>query len=80
MRGNCAGQRGGRIRAAERTQSSIAVSADGETWVLLNASPDIGTQMGTLSGAIAAHGPAGKPCWLLVPCAGIEICKSMGWT
>jgi pyrroloquinoline quinone biosynthesis protein B len=43
--GNCAGQRGGRIRAAERTQSSIAVSADGEAWVLLNASPDIGTQI-----------------------------------
>jgi len=42
---NCAGQRGGRIRAAERTQSSIAVSADGQTWVLLNASPDIGTQI-----------------------------------
>ena len=42
---NCRGQRDGTIQAAERTQSSIAVSADGESWVLLNASPDIGTQL-----------------------------------
>ncbi len=42
---NCAGQRSGRIRAGERTQSSIAVSADGQSWVLLNASPDIGEQI-----------------------------------
>jgi pyrroloquinoline quinone biosynthesis protein B len=31
-----------------RTQSSVAVSADGERWVLLNASPDVRTQ-------VAAH-------------------------
>ena len=42
---NCAGQRRGSIRASERTQSSIAVSADGQSWVLLNASPDIGEQI-----------------------------------
>jgi pyrroloquinoline quinone biosynthesis protein B len=42
---NCAGQRSGRVRASERTQSSIAVSADGQSWVLLNASPDIGGQI-----------------------------------
>jgi pyrroloquinoline quinone biosynthesis protein B len=42
---NCAGQRHGRIRAVERTQSSIAVSGDGLSWVLLNASPDIGEQI-----------------------------------
>src|SRR5881296_780126 len=28
-----------------RTQSSVAVSADGERWVLLNASPDVRTQL-----------------------------------
>jgi len=33
-----------------RTQSSVAVSADGERWVLLNASPDLRTQL-------AAHQP-----------------------
>jgi len=42
---NCAGQRSGGIRARERTQSSIAVSGDGLSWVLLNASPDIGEQI-----------------------------------
>ena len=41
----CAGQRQGQISAQARTQSSIAVSPDGERWVLLNASPDIGTQI-----------------------------------
>jgi pyrroloquinoline quinone biosynthesis protein B len=41
----CAGQRGGGLSAHPRTQSSIAVSADGESWVLLNASPDIGQQI-----------------------------------
>jgi pyrroloquinoline quinone biosynthesis protein B len=42
---NCAGQRDGSVRASERTQSSIAVSGDGTSWVLLNASPDIGEQI-----------------------------------
>jgi pyrroloquinoline quinone biosynthesis protein B len=41
----CGGQRRGTTRASQRTQSSIAVSADGERWVLLNASPDLGTQL-----------------------------------
>jgi pyrroloquinoline quinone biosynthesis protein B len=35
----------GSPRAAVRTQSSIAVSADGVRWVLLNASPDIRQQI-----------------------------------
>lgn len=38
---NCAGLRQGRIRAKARTQSSIAVSGDGEHWALFNASPDV---------------------------------------
>jgi pyrroloquinoline quinone biosynthesis protein B len=41
----CAGHRQGALCAHARTQSSIAVSADGESWVLLNASPDIGQQI-----------------------------------
>ncbi|CAG1018614.1 Coenzyme PQQ synthesis protein B [Burkholderiaceae bacterium] len=41
----CAGQRQGQLSAHARTQSSIAVSADGQSWVLLNASPDIGQQI-----------------------------------
>lgn len=41
----CAGQRSGTLRARSRTQSSIAVSRDGEDWILLNASPDLGAQL-----------------------------------
>jgi pyrroloquinoline quinone biosynthesis protein B len=41
----CAGQRSGRKRAHARTQSSIAVSRDGQDWILLNASPDLGAQL-----------------------------------
>jgi pyrroloquinoline quinone biosynthesis protein B len=37
-------------RASPRTQSSAAVSADGERWFLLNASPDVRTQLACLPG------------------------------
>lgn len=39
----CRAARGGEIRP--RTQSSIAVSADGERWLLVNASPDVRHQV-----------------------------------
>jgi len=42
---NCDGVRHGRINARARTQSSIALSADGNSWVLFNASPDILAQL-----------------------------------
>src|SRR5262245_30044801 len=42
---NCGRLRQGRIKATARTQSSIAVSADRVSWVLLNASPDIRVQL-----------------------------------
>ncbi len=42
---NCNGVRRGTMNARARTQSSIAVSADGENWLLINASPDILTQI-----------------------------------
>src|SRR5215469_18134071 len=32
-------------RVKARTQASLAVSADGEQWVLLNATPDLRTQL-----------------------------------
>ena len=37
--------RAGSIRATPRTQSSIAVSGNGQDWLLLNASPDIRAQL-----------------------------------
>jgi len=42
---NCKGVREGTIKASPRTQSSIAVSADGKDWVLFNTSPDIKKQL-----------------------------------
>ena len=42
---NCDGVRKGTLNAKPRTQSSIAVSADGANWLLCNASPDILTQL-----------------------------------
>ena len=42
---NCDGVRKATIRAQPRTQSSIAVSADGVDWVLFNASPDLLAQI-----------------------------------
>lgn len=41
----CHGLRKGTINATPRTQSSIAVSGDGENWVLFNTSPDILAQL-----------------------------------
>ena len=42
---NCKRVRAGTLRAKRRTQSSIAVSSDGNNWLLFNASPDIRTQL-----------------------------------
>ncbi|KHJ61362.1 pyrroloquinoline quinone biosynthesis protein PqqB, partial [Burkholderia glumae] len=42
---NCAGFRAGAIEARARTQSSLAISDDGVSWVLCNASPDIRAQL-----------------------------------
>lgn len=42
---NCKAVRAGTIKATTRNQSSIAVSSDGEHWVLFNASPDVRTQL-----------------------------------
>ncbi|SOD93667.1 pyrroloquinoline quinone biosynthesis protein PqqB [Caenispirillum bisanense] len=41
----CRRARAGDPAAPVRTQSSIAVSADGQRWVLVNASPDLGRQL-----------------------------------
>ncbi|HKE91030.1 MAG TPA: pyrroloquinoline quinone biosynthesis protein PqqB [Gemmatimonadales bacterium] len=46
----CRNCRAARARGRGRTQSSVAVSPDGERWILLNASPDLRTQL-------AAHTP-----------------------
>jgi pyrroloquinoline quinone biosynthesis protein B len=42
---NCRGLRAGSLQAQPRTQSSIAISGDGERWLLCNASPDLHRQI-----------------------------------
>lgn len=42
---NCDGFRRGTLQARARTQSSIAVSANGQDWLLVNASPDVLAQI-----------------------------------
>ncbi len=42
---NCKAVRAGSIKASTRNQSSIAISSDGEHWVLFNASPDVRAQL-----------------------------------
>lgn len=42
---NCSGLRSRSLRALPRTQECLAVSADGRTWFLINASPDIQRQI-----------------------------------
>jgi pyrroloquinoline quinone biosynthesis protein B len=42
---NCRGARDGSVRMEPRTQECVAVSADGDAWFLLNASPEIRAQI-----------------------------------
>ena len=42
---NCRGVREGTLADRPRTQESVAISADGERWFLLNASPEIRSQL-----------------------------------
>jgi len=58
---NCRAVRTGSRRARPRTQSSIAVSADGIRWYLLNASPDIRQQIESFEGLHATGSPRGTP-------------------
>jgi pyrroloquinoline quinone biosynthesis protein B len=57
----CAGSRDGSRAVRERTQSSIAVSPDGARWILLNASPDIGTQLRRTPALHPKHGLRDTP-------------------
>ena len=72
----CRNCQAARANGPGRTQSSVAVSADGERWILLNASPDLRTQ-------VAAHrslwpsGPRGTPIAAVVLTDG-EIDSTLG--
>ena len=58
---NCRGFRSGSLRATARTQSSIALSADGARWYLINASPDIRQQINAFDGLFPNRTPRGTP-------------------
>jgi pyrroloquinoline quinone biosynthesis protein B len=62
---NCRGVREGTVDAAARTQESVAVSADGERWVLLNASPEIRQQIESFPG-LHPRGPRHSPIAAIV--------------
>ncbi|HEY3594048.1 MAG TPA: MBL fold metallo-hydrolase, partial [Polyangiaceae bacterium] len=47
---NCVGLRRGTLRGRARTQESVAVSADGQRWFVLNASPEIRAQIESFGG------------------------------
>ena len=47
---NCRGLRAGTIQATARRQESVAVSADGRSWLLLNVSPEIREQIESFKG------------------------------
>ena len=57
----CQGARAGNGRARPRTQSSIAASADGERWVLFNASPDLRQQINDNPPLHPKHGARHSP-------------------
>jgi pyrroloquinoline quinone biosynthesis protein B len=56
---NCKAVRAGKAGFRARTQSSVAVSRDGESWLLLNASPDLGQQI--KSATTLGASPNGPP-------------------
>ena len=62
---NCRGVREGTVAAAARTQESVAISADGERWVLLNASPEIRQQIESFPG-LHPRGPRHSPIAAIV--------------
>lgn len=57
----CELARSGDPRVSSRTQSSIAVSADGERWLLVNASPDIRQQIADNKVLHPRHGSRHSP-------------------
>ena len=59
--GGCSRARRNDPLAKRRTQTSVAVSADGRSWILLNASPDIRQQIEQTRPLQPAAGPRASP-------------------
>jgi len=56
---NCRGVRSGALPARSRGQSCVALSADGRSWFLLNASPDVQSQIESFPPLLPRDGPRG---------------------
>ncbi len=67
----------GDTRVRSRTQASLAVSADGANWVLLNASPDLRQQLARSPALHPRHGTRGSPVKAVV-LTGAEIDQVAG--
>jgi pyrroloquinoline quinone biosynthesis protein B len=67
----------GVARAKPRTQASLAISADGEHWVLLNASPDLRTQLLATTALQPRTGPRDSPIAAVV-LTGAEVDQIAG--
>src|SRR5205823_12396702 len=65
-----------RLTGTGRTQSSVAVSADGARWVLLNASPDLRAQVASHP-ELWPRGARGTPISAVV-CTDAEIDHTLG--
>jgi pyrroloquinoline quinone biosynthesis protein B len=64
-------------RVKPRTQASLAVSADGEHWILLNASPDLRAQIQANASLHPRDGARGSPIGAVV-LTGAEIDQTAG--
>jgi pyrroloquinoline quinone biosynthesis protein B len=64
-------------RTKPRTQASLAVSADGEQWILLNASPDLRAQLLATHPLQPRSGPRGSPIAAVV-LTGAEVDQIAG--
>src|SRR5262245_5462768 len=58
---NCEAARAASPDVVPRTQSSVAVSADGKGWFLLNVSPDVRQQVLAFSDLTPTEAPRGTP-------------------
>jgi pyrroloquinoline quinone biosynthesis protein B len=73
----CALAWAGDPRVKPRTQASLAVTADGAHWILLNASPDLRTQLQATPALQPRRGPRDSPIAAVV-LTGAEIDQTLG--
>lgn len=67
---NCRRARSGDAAARPRTQCSLAVSANGKDWILLNAAPDLREQIAAQPALQPRHGPRDSPIKAVVVTGG----------